>query len=63
MIYENKLIKHLRSEKLGAVGLERYENESNINPELLEFERVKPRMGTNVELTVHEIIRNIRAGI
>lgn len=69
VIDEKALIKHLRSGKVGAAGLDVYENEPNINMELLEFENVNatPHMGTNAEQTVHEmeaqVIRNIRAGI
>lgn len=69
VIDEKALIKHLRSGKIGAAGLDVFENEPNINMELLEFDNVTatPHMGTNAEQTVHEmeaqVIRNIRAGI
>lgn len=69
VIDETALIKHLKSGKVGAAGLDVFENEPRINMELLEFENVvaTPHMGTNTEQTVHameaQVIRNIRAGI
>lgn len=69
IIDEAALIKHLKSGKIGAAGLDVFELEPNINKELLSFENVTatPHMGTNAVQTVHDmekkVINNIKAGL
>lgn len=69
VIDEQAMIKHLKSGKIGAAGLDVFENEPNINMELVKLENVTatPHMGTNAEQTVHDmeaqVILNIRSGL
>lgn len=69
VIDENALVRHLKSGKVGAAGLDVFESEPNVNPELLKCDNVTatPHMGTNAEQTVHEmeaqVISNIQLGL
>lgn len=69
IIDEKCLVKHLRSGKVGAAGLDVYEREPYPTEELLQMPNVMalPHMGTHAIQTVFDmenhVIQNIRSGI
>ncbi|GMM38657.1 glyoxylate reductase [Saccharomycopsis crataegensis] len=69
IIDESAMIKHLRSGKIRAAGLDVFENEPYVNTELLQFENVlaTPHVGTSTEQTFYDmeklVVDNIRAGL
>lgn len=69
IVDEEALLAALDSKHLAGVGLDVFPNEPNVNPKLIENERVTltPHMGTWTVETLRSmeerVIRNIRAGL
>ncbi|ODQ60511.1 hypothetical protein WICANDRAFT_89403 [Wickerhamomyces anomalus NRRL Y-366-8] len=69
VIDESSLIKHLKSGKIGAAGLDVFENEPHPPSELLNLSNVVslPHMGTHAVQTVYDmenwVIENLRSGL
>ncbi|EGV65132.1 NAD-binding D-mandelate dehydrogenase [Yamadazyma tenuis] len=69
IIDEQSLIKHLKSGKVGAAGLDVFENEPRPPKELLELPNVMalPHMGTHAVQTVFDmenwVIENVKSGL